>query len=187
MKKIIALTMALLISLSLISCGGDSEHEHEHEHEDSETYINYFEGGIYFSLPGDYVTKKYPYGDYVYVCDNSTTTETEKAYFILNIYDEVELEEDMRLPKTISVREYAQIIVTDMMCDDYKYDAATDSATFDYVYKYTDDSGMPNEYYLYKILRNEDSLYQIVLSCDEEDISKYKDTFNAILKTVTLG
>ena len=185
MKKIIALILSLVICLTLFSCGND--HDHDHDHGTEQSYTTHFEGGLYFDLPNDFVPKNYAYGDYVYVCDNSTATETERAYFIINIFDEVELEEDRHLPKTISVREFAQIIVTDMMCDDYKYDAATDTATFYYVYEYTDGSDTPNEYYLYKILRNEDAVYQVVLSCDEADIDKYKDTFSTIIKSVTLG
>ena len=181
MKRIISLLLVLILSLGLFSCSGaSSDHDHEHEHGSTEKLVEHFQGGVYFSLPADFVTKNLSYGDYVY-------TDGHHAYFIVNIYDEVALEEDMYIPKDITVREYAQMRVTDMMCADYKYNEANDSATFEYVYEYNDGSGMPNEYYLFMILRNEEALYQLTLTCDEVDLPTYKDTFNAILKTVSLA
>lgn len=176
MKKLISLLTALTLCLGLFSCA----HSHQEDDEVStEGFVQHFESGVYYSLPKDFVTKKLSYGDYVY-------TNGEKAYLVVNVYDQVELEENMRISKDVSVREYAQMIVTARGCSGYKYDEKTDTATFDYVYEYNDGSGFPNEYYLYKILRNESALYQIYLSCDEDDLPKYQKTFNAVLKTIVL-
>ena len=180
MKRIISLLLVLILSFGLASCNsGNNDDGHDHNHDSTEHFVSYFKSGIYFSLPEDFVTKKLSYGDYVY-------TDGNHAYFIINIYDEVTLEEDMYLPASISVREFAQIRVNDMMCGDYKYDEKNDVATFDYVYEYNDGSGMPNEYYSYMIMRNEAVLVQIVLTCDEVDLPTYKDTFSAIFKTISL-
>ena len=128
MKKLLALLIALTISLSLISCGDEEYGDDTHLHP-------YYQLGLYYSLPDDFVQRNLSYGDLVYTNGD--------AYFIINYYDETTITEDMLLHPDITPKEFAESYVLFYSTNfdkeiPYKYDPATNTATFNYVHEYDD-------------------------------------------------
>ena len=170
MKKLIAFLMLLTFSVSLVSCKKNEAKE--------ENFTDYYELGLFYSIPSDLELRNLPYGDYTYVKDD--------IYFFFNTFDEVDLTEDMLISPDTTVIEYTEMYILFLLMDvDYDYDKDTDSTEFDYVYSY-DDGVTPDEYYRHMILRNETYIYQVTISCDAVNKDAYKDVFDRIMDSILL-
>lgn len=171
MKKIIAVFLLLTLSFSLFSCGKDKKG-------DEVEFTDYYEYGLFYSIPSDLEVRNLSYGDITYVKDD--------IYFFFNTFDEVDLTEDMLISPDTTVIEYTEMYILFLLMDiDYEYDQATDSTEFEYVYSY-DDGVTPDEYYRHMILRNETYIYQVTISCDAVNKDAYKDTFDRVMNSILL-
>ena len=172
MKKIIAAIIILVISLSALSCTDKDENEEV-------KLIPYFELGLYYSIPEEFEGRNLPYGDMTY--------SNGDAYFFFNAFDKATLGEDMLVSPDISPVEYTETYILFLPFSvPYRYNEETNTTLFEYVYDY-DDGVSESEYYRHMILRTEDYLYHVTLSCYEDDAKKYDELFDRIMDSVNVG
>ena len=170
MKKILSIIIAFTLIFALFSCGCQ---------EDSERFEDYYQMGLFYSIPRSFEQRNLSYGDCVY-------TDGE-AYFFFNAFDEQNLVEDMHLSPEIPAKEYTELYILFLNMDvEYEYDEETMSTYFEYVYEY-DDGVTPNEYYRHMISRNDTYVYQATVTCNEEDKDKYSDVFDKIMQSVRVN
>ena len=173
MKKTAAIMIFISVLLSLFSCG---------KKDDLESYYQY---GLYYSIPKDFELQNLPYGDLTY-------SNEDEAYFFFNAFDADELTEDLLQSPDITPVEYTETYILFLLMDiGYKYDKKTNTTTFNYVYSYDGEEGeyyfdQEPEFYMHKILRTEDCLYHVTLTCLEKDRDKYEDLFKRIMDEVSV-
>ena len=166
MKKTAALLIILTLVLSLFSCGCDEGGSTEFE--------GYYQLGLAYSLPTSFQMNNYNYGDLSY-------DDGKGGYFFFSAFSGDEIEEDMHENPEITVREYTEIFINlhAPLDTEYVYDEKTDSTVFGYVIE-----AEPNEYYRHMIIRGPGYLYQISMSCYEDDIDDYEEIFDKIIESI---
>ena len=165
-KKTVTLLIVLTLVLSLFSCGCDEESSTEVE--------GYYQLGLAYSLPTSFQMNNYNYGDLSY-------DDGKGGYFFFSAFSGDEIEEDMHENPEISVREYTEIFknLRAPIGTEYDYDEETDSAVLEYVIE-----SDRNEYYRHMIIRGPLYLYQISMSCYEDDIDDYEEIFDKIIESI---
>lgn len=167
MKKILSTVIILMLLFSLFSCGNSK---------DDGRFLDYYETGLYYSIPKDYEKRNLTYGDFTYT--------NGEAYFFFSAFDEVDITEDMRLDSDITVKEFTETYIIFLPFDvEYEYDKAMNASHFEYVYEY--EGGVTeSEYYRHMIVRTEAYLYHVTLSCPEKLTEEYRDDFDRIIKSI---
>ena len=169
MKKIVALILLLLLSLSMFSCGDKAVEDEE--------FLGYYQLGLAYSIPKSFELKNYNYGDLTYA-------DGEGAYFFFSAFSPEEIEEDMKQNPDITVQEYTEIfkLMVAPLDTEYEYDSEKGMSDFEYVYEYDDEE---DEYYRHVILRGSAYLYQITMSCYASDADKYEKAFDVIVSSIS--
>ncbi len=159
-KAIYALLMLALLSsliFALSSCGGDG-------------FQGYYEYGLKYRLP-DYFRKRNIQGTEIYY-------STPGASFEVEIMSRTEIDADdsgYEFDFTISVEEYTKFFISENEwgCD-YEYDEERNISSFYIFWAPVEDE---YKYYYFTILKSNDALYVVIMSCDEDKYENYEPLF----------
>lgn len=138
-------------------------------------YKDYNEAGLHFRIPSDF--RKFTIFGY------DLHYSTPEAKFEVKILSKADIE-DIELGYYISfnwsVKDYTEFLIKEnqWQCQ-YEYDEARDVTTFFLLYAPPAESEELAEYeYLYvTVLKNDVAFYIVVMSCEEELVSKYESKF----------
>ena len=165
--SIVVLTALLIVIVGL--CIGLSYCEKDREYEDE----IYSFSDLQYILPENFEETNYGYGEELEYSDG------KGAYFFFNSYDAEEMMEDQGQAPDISVQEYAQICITVWNVNSKPvYDKERDAVTFEY---YIENA---NEYYRHLVIRGSEKLFLFTLSCDADDVEKYREEFDKIFNSI---
>ncbi len=179
MKKLIAILLLLTLSFSIISCGDDERMTEQGE------LVDYFQYGLYYSLPESFEQKNYSDGDINYLYKDGEGYGD--GYFFFEAFPNEDIEEDLRENPDITVYEFANqfYIINDF--DRWDYDDEKDMAVLEadeFIFGEGDD--VIPEYFRAIVVRSSNCLYVIHMTCYSHNIDDFRDTFDKIQKSIAV-
>ena len=171
MKKIIgALLLISILLCSVLALSACGEEYDDNGKKNKDGTVSYEAFGLKFRLP-DYFRKTKIYG-------YSISYYTPDATFDVHIITKEEVEDvenEYEFTFDITVEEYVQFLIdiNDYECS-YSYDEKYDTASF---YLFYSQDNITYYYEYYTILKNESSIYIILMMCEEELYENYEPLF----------
>lgn len=185
MKKLIAIFLLLALSFSIVSCG-DEEKNSERETKQG-TLVDYFQFGLYYSLPESFIQKNYSDGDINYLYEDGDGYGD--GYFFFEAFPREDIEEDLRENPDITVYEFANqfYIINDF--DRWEYYEENDMAVLEadeFLFAEEGDEDAIPEYFRAIVVRSTECLYVIHMTCYSDNIDDFRDTFDKIQKSIAV-
>lgn len=186
MKKIIALLLLLTLLLSTLSCSCNDEELGERKTKQG-ILVDYFQFGLYYSLPESFIQKNYSDGDINYLYEDGEGYGD--GYFFFEAFPREDIEEDLRENPDITVYEFANqfYIINDF--DRWEYYEENDMAVLEadeFLFAEEGDEDAIPEYFRAIVVRSTECLYVIHMTCYSDNIDDFRDTFDKIQKSIAV-
>ncbi len=168
LKKILSIFIVIAVVLSatlaFTSCDDDG-------------FTDYFEHGLKYRLP-DYFRKRNILGTEITYTTPGATFEVQVMPRTEIDSDNLEWDFNQKFDFTITVDEYAKLMIDENGWNcypNYTYDEQRNVANFYFFWKPSEE--MEYEYYYFSILKSNDALYVVLMTCAEEDYENYAPLF----------
>ena len=163
-KKALSLFLILVMLVCVASCGKDT--------------VNYSEAGLNFSLPKYMEKRNFMNVDLAF-------SSNEDRYLQFHVYfytNDTLMGDPTYMPKDVTVEYYAMwfIAINEYTNVDKSYDEAGRKIVLRYVYE------PENTYFCDYILRNDEALYHVTMTCDAGDKDKYIPMFEEWMNSIYL-
>ena len=184
MKKITTLLLLIAFLFSMVSCSCNDE-ENTSRLTKQGMLVDYFQYGIFYSIPESFVLTNDSDGDVNYLYEDGEGYGD--GYFFIEALPNEDIEEDLHENPNITVYEFAYSFFLINPMDRWEYYDDKDMAVIEadeYLFGEGDD--VTPEYFRVIIVRSSECLYIVHMTCFSQNIEDFRETFDMIQESIVV-